>query len=100
MDNIRVYGAKLAIVMIMFVGKGSSKIITSDLYKSIFKVQFPHFRYEKNQPIPCPKCGYETAETKGLSMSTRTHKFGRQQPGGQDDDDDSGGYYAWQSKSI
>ena len=56
-------------------------------------------KYEKNQPIPCPKCGYETAETKGLSMSTRTHKFGRQQPGGAgEDDDDSAGYYAWQSK--
>jgi len=55
-------------------------------------------KYEKNQPIPCPKCGYETAETKGLSMSTRTHKFGRQQPGGVGgDDDDSSAYYAWQS---
>jgi len=53
-------------------------------------------KYEKNQPIPCPKCGYETAETKGLSMSTRNHKFGRQQAGGFEDDD-SGGYYAWQS---
>ena len=100
MDNTRVCVVKLAIVMIMFVGKESSKKITSNLFKSISKVQFPHFRYEKNQPIPCPKCGYETAETKGLSMSTRTHKFGRQQPGGQDDDGDSGGYYAWQSKSI
>jgi len=53
-------------------------------------------KYEKNQPIPCPKCGYETAETKGLSMSTRNHKFGRQQAG-TFDDDDSGGYFAWQS---
>ena len=56
-------------------------------------------KYEKNQPIPCPKCGYETAETKGLSMSTRSHKFGRQQPGGvAGEDDDSSSYYAWQSK--
>ena len=55
-------------------------------------------KYEKNQPIPCPKCGYETSETKALSMSTRTHKFGRQQPGGHDEDDDSSAYYAFQSK--
>lgn len=55
-------------------------------------------KYDKNQAIPCPKCGYDTAETKGLSMSTRNHKFGRQQPGGfADADDDSSGYYAWQS---
>jgi len=55
-------------------------------------------KYDKNLPIPCPKCGYETDETKGLSMSTRTHKFGRQQHGGADDDgDDSSAYYAWQS---
>merc|ERR1712025_1535358 len=71
-------------------------------------------KYEKNQPIPCPKCGYETVETKAMSMSTKAHKFGRQQQGdyggyggyggGQDDDEDgddygyggggaSGGYY-------
>jgi len=36
-------------------------------------------KYEKNQVMPCPKCGYETAETKAMSMSTRAHKFGRQQ---------------------
>jgi len=63
------------------------------------------FKYDKNQPIPCPKCGYETHETKGLSMSTRTHKFGRQgQAGYEDDDDDddygggaggAAGYAAW-----
>ena len=58
------------------------------------------FKYEKNQPIPCPKCGYETKETKGLAMSTRTHKFGRQQTPMDDDDDgdDSSAYYAFQSK--
>merc|ERR1712228_334504 len=47
-------------------------------------------KYEKNQPLPCPKCGYETAETKAMSMSTRNHKFGRQQQnfanGGDSDD--------------
>ena len=57
------------------------------------------FKYEKNQPIPCPKCGYETKETKGLAMSTRTHKFGRQQtPMDDDDGDDSSAYYAFQSE--
>ena len=49
-------------------------------------------RYEKNQAMPCPKCGYDTSETKAMSMSTRSHKFGRQQMSGygsdnQDDDD-------------
>jgi len=59
------------------------------------------FKYEKNQAIPCPKCGFETSETKGLSMSTRNHKFGRQGQTGYDDDDDdyeaggASGYAAW-----
>ncbi|XP_023333485.1 zinc finger protein 330 homolog [Eurytemora carolleeae] len=55
-------------------------------------------KYEKNQILPCPKCGYDTAETKAMSMSTRAHKFGRQQqtyggrgPGEDDDDDDEEG---------
>ncbi|XP_073999505.1 zinc finger protein 330 homolog Noa36 isoform X3 [Rhodnius prolixus] len=39
------------------------------------------FKYEKNKPIPCPKCGFETSHTKDLSMSIRTHKFGRQSHG-------------------
>lgn len=26
-------------------------------------------KYERNQAIPCPKCGYPTAQTKDLSMS-------------------------------
>lgn len=39
--------------------------------------------------MPCPKCGFETSETKGLSMSTRNHKFGRQQMNA--DDEDGGG---------
>ncbi|XP_024941612.1 zinc finger protein 330 homolog isoform X1 [Cephus cinctus] len=30
------------------------------------------FKYEKNKPIPCPKCGYETSQTKDLSMSKIT----------------------------
>lgn len=46
-------------------------------------------KYDKNKAIPCPKCGYETSQTKDLSMSTRSHKFGRQQL---DYDDDYGDY--------
>jgi hypothetical protein len=52
------------------------------------------FKYEKNKPIPCPKCNYETSQTKDLSMSTRTLKYGRQQQAHDDDDDDyEGGDY-------
>lgn len=47
------------------------------------------FKYEKGKTIPCPKCGYDTSQTKDLSMSTRSHKYGRQ--GTADDDDDEGG---------
>ena len=58
--------------------------------------------------MPCPKCGYETSETKAMSMSTRSHKFGRQQMTGygsdnQDDDDYDGaqyGRYIWQDFGI
>ncbi|XP_015521387.1 zinc finger protein 330 homolog [Neodiprion pinetum] len=51
------------------------------------------FKYEKNKPIPCPKCSYETSQTKDLSMSTRSHKFGRQnQAGTYDSDEEDGGY--------
>ncbi|CAG9864769.1 unnamed protein product [Phyllotreta striolata] len=62
------------------------------------------FKYEKNKGIPCPKCGYETSQTKDLSMSTRSHKFGRQGQAGaydddnyDDDDDDraQSSYYAY-----
>ena len=42
-------------------------------------------KYEKNQPLPCPKCGYELVETKAMSMSTKSHKFGRQQQAGKMD---------------
>ncbi|EDW81490.1 uncharacterized protein Dwil_GK10996 [Drosophila willistoni] len=52
------------------------------------------FKYDKNKAIPCPKCNYDTSVTKDLSMSTRSHKFGRQQQGGNSDDEDGyGGYY-------
>ncbi|XP_014086410.1 zinc finger protein 330 homolog [Bactrocera oleae] len=51
------------------------------------------FKYEKNKAIPCPKCNYETSVTKDLSMSTRSHKFGRQQQGAPvDSDDEYGGF--------
>jgi hypothetical protein len=33
------------------------------------------FKYEKNKPIPCPKCGYETSQTKDLSMSSKLHNI-------------------------
>ena len=80
-----------------YLTKANSKGFYNHVKKDYKK--FPILKYEKNQPIPCPKCGYETAETKGLSMSTRSHKFGRQQPGGvAGEDDDSSSYYAWQSK--
>ncbi|XP_018591153.2 zinc finger protein 330 [Scleropages formosus] len=35
------------------------------------------FKQEKGKAPPCPKCGHETQETKDLSMSTRSVKFGR-----------------------
>jgi len=55
------------------------------------------FKYEKNKAIPCPKCGYDTSQTKDLSMSTRSHKFGRQSQATYNDDEDAygdnSGYY-------
>ncbi|CAH2301056.1 zinc finger 330 [Pelobates cultripes] len=48
------------------------------------------FKAEKGKPPPCPKCGHETQETKNLSMSTRSLKFGRQS--GADDEDGASGY--------
>ncbi|XP_017131480.1 zinc finger protein 330 homolog [Drosophila elegans] len=52
------------------------------------------FKYDKNKAIPCPKCNYDTSVTKDLSMSTRSHKFGRQQQGGNSDDEEGyGGYF-------
>ncbi|XP_072039355.1 zinc finger protein 330-like [Amphiura filiformis] len=49
------------------------------------------FKYNKGDPIPCPKCSYQTQETKDLSMSVRKYDYGRKAGG--DDDDDYGGYY-------
>ncbi|KAG6448481.1 zinc finger protein 330 homolog isoform X1 [Manduca sexta] len=45
---------------------------------------------------PCPKCSYPTALTADLSMSTRSHRYGRQGTAPAEDDDDGysgyGGY--------
>uniref|UniRef100_A0A674NX25 Zinc finger protein 330 n=1 Tax=Takifugu rubripes TaxID=31033 RepID=A0A674NX25_TAKRU len=56
------------------------------------------YKQEKGKAPPCPKCGHETQETKDLSMSTRTLKFGRQAGADEYDDDyDNGasGYDAY-----
>lgn len=47
------------------------------------------FKYNRGQPIPCPKCSHDTVETRDLSMSIRKYKYGRQA----DDDDDDDSYY-------
>lgn len=52
------------------------------------------FKYEKNKAIPCPKCNFDTNETKDLSMSTRSLKYGRQGQAQDDDDDDYNSYGA------
>lgn len=52
------------------------------------------FKYERNQPIPCPKCGFDTQPTKDLSMSTRTHSYGRKTLENYDDYNQYGGYSA------
>ncbi|PKK28982.1 zinc finger protein 330 [Columba livia] len=56
------------------------------------------FKQEKGKEPPCPKCGHETQQTKDLSMSTRSLKFGRQT--GSEDADGASGYDAyWKSLS-
>lgn len=57
------------------------------------------FKYDKNKAIPCPKCGFETSQTKDLSMSTRSHKFGRQNQSGLYESDDETGYSCYGSQS-
>lgn len=32
------------------------------------------FKYDKNKPIPCPKCNFDTSQTKDLSMSSKLIK--------------------------
>lgn len=72
------------------------------------------FKYDKNKPIPCPKCNYDTNQTKDLSMSgefnncfsclkhellffiskfscvstVRSHKYGRKRQDDDGEDDD------------
>lgn len=52
------------------------------------------FKYDKNKAIPCPKCNFDTSETKDLSMSTRGIKYGRQGMREDEDDDDYDSYGA------
>ncbi|TKC52952.1 hypothetical protein EI555_009356, partial [Monodon monoceros] len=54
------------------------------------------FKQEKGKQPPCPKCGHETQETKDLSMSTRSLKFGRQ-TGGEEGDGASGYDAYWKN---
>ncbi|OWR51310.1 zinc finger protein 330 homolog [Danaus plexippus] len=42
---------------------------------------------------PCPRCGYMLHLTADLSMSTRSHRYGRQGAAAADDDDDDDGSY-------
>ncbi|EMP28262.1 hypothetical protein UY3_14635 [Chelonia mydas] len=56
------------------------------------------FKQEKGKEPPCPKCGHETQETKDLSMSTRSLKFGRQ-TGGEEADGASGYDAYWKNLS-
>ena len=50
------------------------------------------FKYDKNQPLGCPKCSYTLKETKDLSMSTRNYEYGRK-GAESDNDSDYGGHY-------
>lgn len=77
------------------------------------------FKYEKNKAIPCPKCGYETSQTKDLSMSSknntallliyfnfflsslaRSHKFGRQSQAAYNDEDDYSSDYTGMNRDY
>ncbi|CAF1064496.1 unnamed protein product, partial [Didymodactylos carnosus] len=51
------------------------------------------FKYGKGEAYPCPKCNFPTAETKDLSMSTRSYDYGRknQEDDTYDDDFNIGG---------
>ncbi|XP_067018514.1 zinc finger protein 330 homolog isoform X5 [Acropora muricata] len=51
-------------------------------------------KYTRGQPIPCPKCGSNTKETKELSMSTRNYSYARRRNEVWDDDDDYDDYGA------
>merc|ERR1712072_1531986 len=51
----------------------------------------------RGQIPPCPKCGYDTKETKTLAMSTRTTDYGRQSKYEDDYDDD---YYSYDNSAA
>ncbi|XP_033743187.1 zinc finger protein 330 homolog isoform X2 [Pecten maximus] len=53
------------------------------------------FKYVRGQPIPCPKCSFDTQETKDMSINTRRHQFGRQRLDDYDYDDDDGGGFTF-----
>jgi len=36
------------------------------------------FIYKRNEPFPCPKCGFKTSESKAMSLSIKRHDYGRQ----------------------
>jgi len=55
-------------------------------------------KHVRNQIPPCPKCGYETKETKTLAMSTRQHDYGRQKD--EYDDDYGDDYYSYDGNSA
>ncbi|XP_061717465.1 zinc finger protein 330 homolog [Cydia pomonella] len=48
----------------------------------------------KKGPPPCPKCAYPTQLTADLSMSTRSHRYGRQGTAAADEDDAGYGGYS------
>ncbi|KAJ2945314.1 hypothetical protein O0L34_g9401 [Tuta absoluta] len=52
-------------------------------------------RLDRRAVPPCPKCGYPTQLTTDLSMSTRTHRYGRQGVANDYDDDDAQGDYGY-----
>ncbi|MEE6461449.1 hypothetical protein FKM82_001293 [Ascaphus truei] len=53
------------------------------------------FKTEKGKEPPCPKCGHETQQTKDLSMSTRSLKFGRQSGTDEGEGNGASGYDAY-----
>jgi hypothetical protein len=43
------------------------------------------FKWEKGSAPPCKKCRFPLVPTKDMSVSTKTHKYGRQGRGALDD---------------
>ncbi|XP_065655620.1 zinc finger protein 330 homolog isoform X3 [Hydra vulgaris] len=57
-------------------------------------------KYVRGQAISCPKCGFETKETKDLSMSTRTTDYGRHKYNEEDEEPYEDDYYSYDSRSA